>query len=188
MMEEWAASPGSQSMNGQGELGVWRHFESIGVSGESASVAPSAGGFDRRDQAGLARFRGVDHDFGGPIVAARTMTGLTLDSRQSRLSRRVASQTGGRFDLDIQALGGAAVSRRLPASVDGTMTKLAALRADEGHLVDAQTEKATEEHQPTGAEIIGSHLFLSIRLARANRARQGIGRRSDIVGRGEHDA
>jgi hypothetical protein len=32
------------------------------------------------------------------------------------------------------------------------------------------------------------HPFLSIRLARANRARQGMGPRRGIVGRGEHDA
>lgn len=182
------ASLGSRLVDGQAELGVAWHLESVGVSGESASVAPSAGGFVRRDQAGLARFRGVDHDFGRPVVAARTMTGLTLDSRRSGRSGRVASQTGGRVDLDVQALGGTAVSGRLPASVDGTMTKLAAVRADEGHLVDAQTEKTTEEDEPTGAEIIGLHPFLSIRLARANRARQGMGPRCGIVGRGEHDA
>ncbi len=167
-------------MDGQGELGAAWHLESVGVSGGSASVAPSAGGFVWRDQASLARFPDVDHDFGGPIVAARTVTGLTLDTRQSGRSGRVASQTGGRFDLDVQALGGTAVSGRLPASVSGTVTKLAAIGADKGHLVDAQTEKAREEDEPTGAEITGSHPFLSIRLARANRARQGIGRPGSV--------
>lgn len=177
-----------RSMDGTGELDVAWHLESVRVSRESASVTPSAGSFVRRDEARLAPFRGVDHDFGGPIVLARTMTGLTLNSRKSGGAGGVALQTGGRFDFDVQALGGTAVRGRLPAGVDGTMTKLAAIRADEGHLVDAQTEKTSEEDEPTGAEIIASHPFRSIRLARANRARQGIGHRCSIVGRGEHVA
>ena len=188
MMRQSVAPLGSRLVDGPGELGAAWHLESVGVSGESASVAPSAGGFVWHDEAGLAGFHGIDHDFGGPIVAARTMTGLTLDTRESGRSGRVAWQTGGRFDLDVQALGGTAVSGCLPASVSGTMTKLAAIGPDEGHLVDAQTEKAREDDEPTGAEITGSHPFLSIRLARANRARQGNRRPRGAAGRGEQHA
>jgi hypothetical protein len=158
------------------------HLKTSRMSGKAASVALPTDPLIRRDQTCLPGLVGIDHDLGGPVVAPRTVTGLALNAGQSLRPRRVASRAarplkGGRGGRPgrLQAIGGAAMSGRSPALVDGPVTELAPLGPNVTSVVAAQTTQTKHGDEPAKAATIRRHPFIFHRLARAHPERQGAG-------------
>ena len=104
------------------------------------------------DQTGLSDFVGVNHDLREPVVAAGTVTRLALDSGESRPPGGMTTKAtrGGTFDTE--AIGSPGVCGRAPTHIGGAVTELAALRADEGGLVNAQTKEGRDHNEATSGE------------------------------------
>ena len=161
------------SMGSKRELsGLW-HFECRRVAGEPATMTDTAYPFVGLYQTCIADFIGVDHDFSGPVIGTSTMTRLALHSGQRCRPGGVTTKAARGRTLDTEASRSPGVCGQTPTHIGRTVTELAALRADEGGLVEAQTEEGKQQGETTSGESI-RHPFSCDRLARANPRRQGV--------------
>jgi len=161
------------SVGSKRELSGARHFERRRVTGKPTAMTDTACSFVGLYQTRVADFVGVDHDFGGPVVGPSTVTRLALHSGQRCRPGSVTTKAARGRTLDTETSRGLSVCGRAPTHIGRTVTELAALRADEGGLVEAQTEEGKQQGETTSGESI-RHPFSCDRLARANPRRQGV--------------
>jgi hypothetical protein len=155
------------------ELSGGRHFERRRVTGKPTAVTDTACSLVGLYQTRVADFVGVDHNFSGPVVGPSTVTRLALHAGQRGRPGGVTTKAARGRTLDTEASRGPGVCGRAPTHIGRTVTELAALRADEGGLVEPQTEEGKRQGETTSGESI-RHPFSCDRLARANPRRQGV--------------
>ena len=156
------------SVRSKRKLSGGRHFERRRVTGKPTAMTDTACSLVGLYQTRVADFVGVDHDFGGPVVGPSTVTRLALHSGQLCRPGGVTTKAARGRTLDTEASRSPGVCGRSPTPIGRTVTELAALRADEGGLVEAQTEEGKQQGETTSGESI-KHPFSCDRLARATR-------------------
>ena len=169
------ACSANRSMDEATALRTPRHLEVGGMSGRPVSVATPTNRLIGSHQARLACLPRINHDVRWPVVSAGPVTRLALNAGKSSRPGRMAGQTRRRLVLGRQTGRGESVRGRGPAIVDGPVAEPATLGAHERCLVGTHAENTAKQKGPTGSGSIGSHVFLSIRLARAVSTRQGMG-------------
>ena len=147
------------SVGSKRELSGPRHFERRRVAGDPATMTDTACSFVGLYQTCIADFVGIDHDFGRPVVSPSTVTRLALHSGQRCRSGGVTKKAARGWTLDAEASRGLSVCGRAPTHIGRTVTELAALRADEGGLVEAQTKEGKQQGETTSVEKHSTSLF-----------------------------
>ena len=78
-------------VDGSSSVGFAWHRETGGMIRQSAAMAVATSGFGRGYQARLKCFRGVYHNFSGPIARSGAVAGFTLHTGEPVRPRRMAA-------------------------------------------------------------------------------------------------